>query len=77
MQYEYTLRYKGRLKTPLEYENILIKSNTSGQTLRLGEIAKVELGGLQYNVNYPLGILYCVAVFGGDILCRYLIGLCY
>ena len=51
MQYEYTLRYKGRLKTPMEYENILIKSNTSGQTLRLGEIAKVELGGLQYNVN--------------------------
>ena len=31
MQYEYTLRYKGRLKTPMEYENILIKSNTSGQ----------------------------------------------
>ena len=51
MQYEYTLRYKGRLKTPLEYENILIKSNTSGQTLRLGEVAKIELGGLQYNVN--------------------------
>ena len=51
MQYEYTLRYKGRLKTPTEYENILIKSNTSGQTLRLGDVAKVELGGLQYNVN--------------------------
>lgn len=51
MQYEYTLRYKGRLKTPMEYENILIKSNTSGQTLRLGEVAKIELGGLQYNVN--------------------------
>ena len=26
--------------------------------------------------GYPLGILYCVAVFGGDMLCRYLIGLC-
>ena len=51
MQYEYTLRYKGRLKTPTEYENILIKSNTSGQTLRLGEVAKVELGGLTYSVN--------------------------
>ena len=51
MQYEYTLRYKGRLKTPTEYENILIKSTTSGQTLRLGDVAKVELGGLQYNVN--------------------------
>lgn len=27
--------------------------------------------------GYPLGILYCVAVFGGDILCRYLINMCY
>ncbi len=51
MQYEYTLRYKGRLKTPTEYENILIKSNTSGQTLRLGEVARIELGGLMYSVN--------------------------
>ncbi len=51
MQYEYTLRYKGRLKTPIEYENILIKSDATGQTLRLGDVAKVELGGLQYNVN--------------------------
>ncbi len=51
MQYEYTLRYKGRLKTPTEYENILIKSNTSGQTLRLGEVARIELGGLTYSVN--------------------------
>ena len=51
MQYEYTLRYKGRLKTPIEYENILIKSDASGQTLRLGDVAKIELGGLQYNVN--------------------------
>ena len=43
-----TMPYKGRLKTPMEYENILIKSNTSGQTLRLGEVAKIELGGLMY-----------------------------
>lgn len=27
--------------------------------------------------GYRLGILYCVAVFGGDVLCRYMIGLCY
>lgn len=27
--------------------------------------------------GYPLGILYCIAVFGGDVLCRYLIRLCY
>ena len=27
--------------------------------------------------GYPLGVLYCVAVFGGDALCRYIIALCY
>lgn len=27
--------------------------------------------------GYKLGILYCVAVFGGDVACRYLIGMCY
>lgn len=28
--------------------------------------------------GYKLGILYCVGIFGGDVLCRYLIkGLCY
>ena len=51
MAYEYVLRYKGRLKTAPEYENIIISSNTTGQTLKLGDVAKVELGSLQYNVN--------------------------
>lgn len=27
--------------------------------------------------GYKLGILYCIGVFGGDILCRYLIHFCY
>lgn len=27
--------------------------------------------------GYKLGILYCVAVFGGDVVCRYLIRMCY
>lgn len=27
--------------------------------------------------GYQLGILYCVGVFGGDVLCRYLIGMFY
>lgn len=27
--------------------------------------------------GYQLGIFYCVGVFGGDVLCRYLIGMCY
>ena len=50
LKYEYTMRYKGRLKTAEEYGNIIISSNTSGQTLHLRDVAKVELGGLQYSV---------------------------
>ena len=49
-KFEYTMRYKGRLKTPEEYGNIIISSNTNGKTVHLRDVAKVELGGLQYSV---------------------------
>ncbi|MCI6161331.1 MAG: efflux RND transporter permease subunit [Prevotella sp.] len=49
--YEYTMRYKGRLKTAEEFGNIIISSNKNGQTLKLKDVAKVELGGLQYSVS--------------------------
>ena len=49
--YEYTMRYKGRLKTAEEYGDIIIRSDINGQTLRLKDVAKVELGGLQYSVS--------------------------
>ena len=51
VSYEYTLRYKGRLSTPLEYENIILKSNTTGETLKLKDVARIELGSLMYNVS--------------------------
>ncbi len=51
MAFEYVLRYKGRLSTPQEYENIILRSTTDGQTLKLGDVAKIELGNLMYNVG--------------------------
>lgn len=51
MAYEYTMRYKGRLKNPQEYNNIIISSNTDGNTLYLRDVAKIELGGLSYAVS--------------------------
>ena len=51
MAYEYTMRYKGRLKTAEEYGDIIIRSDANGQTLRLKDVAKVELGGLMYSVG--------------------------
>ncbi len=49
--YEYVMRYKGRLKTAEEYGDIIIRSDVNGQTLRLKDVAKIELGGLQYSVS--------------------------
>ncbi|MCI6619042.1 MAG: efflux RND transporter permease subunit, partial [Prevotella sp.] len=51
MAFEYVLRYKGRLKTAREYENIILTSKTTGQTLKLKEVARIELGSLMYNVS--------------------------
>ena len=50
MAYEYTLRYKGRMNTVPEYENIILTSKTTGETLYLKDVAKVELGSLTYSV---------------------------
>ncbi len=49
--YEYALRYTGRLKTPEEFGNIIVKSDAAGQTLKLKDVAKIELGGQQYSVS--------------------------
>lgn len=51
MSFEYSMRYKGRLKTKEEFENILLQSNAGGTTLRLRDVADVELGGLNYAVS--------------------------
>ncbi len=49
--YEYSMRYTGRLKTAEEFGNIIIKSDNVGNTIKLKDVAKVELGGLQYTVS--------------------------
>ena len=50
-QYEYTIRYKGRLQTPTEFENMIISSDANGNTIRVKDVARVELGGLYYSVT--------------------------
>ena len=49
--YEYAMRYTGRLKTEEEFGNIIISSDANGQTLKLKDVATIELGGLQYSVS--------------------------
>ena len=49
--YEYAMRYTGRFKSAEEFGNIIIKSDTNGQTLKLKDVAKIELGGEGYAVS--------------------------
>jgi HAE1 family hydrophobic/amphiphilic exporter-1 len=48
--FQYILRYKGRLATPEEYENIIIRSLPTGEELYLRDVAHIELGALNYNI---------------------------
>ncbi|WP_288279159.1 efflux RND transporter permease subunit [uncultured Prevotella sp.] len=49
--YEYSLRYTGRLKSAEEFGNIIISSDANGQTLKLKDVARIELGGQMYSVS--------------------------
>ncbi len=46
--YQYTLVYHGRLETPAEFEDIVIRTEDGYNDLRLGDVARVELGTETY-----------------------------
>ena len=46
--FQFTMKYKGRLKSVDEFKNIVIRSLPDGNVLRLSDVAKVELGTLSY-----------------------------
>lgn len=62
--FTYTVKTDGRLKSAAEFENIILKSNADGSSLKLRDVARVELGveayyfGGIYNNNpmIPIGI---------------------
>jgi multidrug efflux pump len=45
----YTVTTKGRLATVEEFENIIVRANPDGNTLRLKNIARIELGSKDYD----------------------------
>ena len=49
--FQYTIRYKGRLQQTEEFEDIVIKALPDGEVLRLGDVARIELGRLAYTFN--------------------------
>lgn len=53
--FQYTLKYRGRYQTPEEFENLVVKSLSSGEVLRLKDIAEVELGAQSYGYTSAIG----------------------
>ena len=60
--YQYTIKYKGRLKEETEFSDIVIRVGEGGEVLRLKDVARIELGAQSYassvrvNGKFGLGV---------------------
>ncbi|CAA9388716.1 MAG: RND efflux system, inner membrane transporter [uncultured Pyrinomonadaceae bacterium] len=45
----YSVRAQGRLQTPEEFGAVVVRSNPDGSVVRLKDVARIELGALNYN----------------------------
>jgi len=63
--FTYSVTTKGRFTSVKEFKNIIIRANPDGSTLRLKDIAKIELGANSYNTiaRYNLKPMMPVAIF--------------
>src|SRR2546425_2213022 len=44
----YTVRAQGRLKTPEEFGQVVVRSNPDGSVVRMKDVARIDLGALNY-----------------------------
>jgi HAE1 family hydrophobic/amphiphilic exporter-1 len=70
---EYVLTYKGRFNDVEEYKNVIIKANANGETLRLKDVANVELGSEFYDIysnldGYPSAAIMLKQTYGSNAL---------
>src|SRR5947207_2330568 len=69
----YTLRAQGRLQTPEEFEQIVVRINPDGSVVRLKDIARIELGAQNYQQvarfgGQPAGIIAVFQAPGSNAL---------
>ena len=48
---QYVLRYRGRYTDIADYENIVVKASPDGHILRLSDVARVEMGTVNYDLR--------------------------
>ncbi|MBR5655713.1 MAG: efflux RND transporter permease subunit [Prevotella sp.] len=53
--YQYTMEYKGTLKSIEEFNDIVLKTSDGGHLLHLSDVADVEIGAMSYNFISNIG----------------------
>jgi hydrophobic/amphiphilic exporter-1 (mainly G- bacteria), HAE1 family len=48
--FEYVLKYTGRFNTKEQYENVILRSSSDGEILRLKDVADIEFGSSMYDI---------------------------
>ena len=63
-KYQYSMEYKGTLKTVEEFKDIVLRTTDGGHLLRLGDVAEVEIGAVSYdfasNINGSTGTMLMI-----------------
>ena len=52
--FQYTVNTQGRLVTPEQFEQIVVKQGERGEVVRLGDVGRAELGSRNYAMNTTL-----------------------
>src|SRR5881628_790947 len=68
-KFTYTVRAQGRLQTPEEFGQIVVRANADGSFVRVKDIARIDLGAQTYNLRgrlngQPAAILACYQLPG-------------
>ncbi|MEY2546185.1 MAG: hydrophobic/amphiphilic exporter (mainly bacteria), family [Verrucomicrobiota bacterium] len=68
-KFTYTVRAQGRLQTPEEFGEIVVRANPDGSFVRVKDIARIDLGAQTYNIRsrlngQPSAIIACYQLPG-------------
>ncbi|HEX4639037.1 MAG TPA: efflux RND transporter permease subunit, partial [Chthoniobacterales bacterium] len=68
-KFTYTVRAQGRLQTPEEFGEVVVRANPDGSFVRVKDIARIDLGAQTYNIKsrlngQPSAIIACYQLPG-------------
>jgi HAE1 family hydrophobic/amphiphilic exporter-1 len=72
-QFTYTVRAQGRLVTPEEFGDVIVRENVDGSLVRVRDVATIEMGSLNYNQSgafngKPAGVIAAFQLPGSNAL---------